>query len=263
MDPALPRRSAAPACYYVAQLSDASRAHWPTPTPTPTPGVRARFPGFAGPRRASRGLRPRRLRARSSRRTGARTGQRRRRDQASRPHARRAHAPRSPGRRAAGTCSADLHRSSGVGDHARGATPARAIAGPGSAARFVRPGDRLDLFASVLPGALHDPRHGALQAVRFLLNLLEHRLWEVEALLPLAALREIRTAFVLVVRHGWLNGIVARAAGASRENSEQRYSAALVRRLTPARRIAATSTTAWMPPWMRPERATSPWVTAR
>src|SRR5579859_7734478 len=89
----------------------------------------------------------------------------------------------------------------------------------GSAARFVGPGNGLDFLARVLPRPLHDPRHRSLQAVRFFLYFFEHRLGEVQTLLALVALGDVRTALVLVVRHGCLTGIVARTAGARRENS--------------------------------------------
>jgi hypothetical protein len=53
----------------------------------------------------------------------------------------------------------------------------------------------------MLPGALHDPGHGSLQPLRFLLDLVEHRLWKIETLLALVALGSIRTALVLLVGH--------------------------------------------------------------
>src|SRR5262249_35669406 len=54
---------------------------------------------------------------------------------------------------------------------------------PGSGAGLVRAGDALDLAPSVLPRALHDPGHRTLQALRLFLDLLEHRLGEIKALL--------------------------------------------------------------------------------
>jgi hypothetical protein len=53
----------------------------------------------------------------------------------------------------------------------------------------------------VLPRTLHDPRHGSLQALRFLLDLIQHGLGEIKALLPLVAFGDVRTALVLLVGH--------------------------------------------------------------
>jgi len=63
-----------------------------------------------------------------------------------------------------------------------------------SPAWFVRARNRFDLFASVLPCTLDYPRHGALEPLRFFLDLVEHRLGEVEALLSLVAFRWVGAA---------------------------------------------------------------------
>ena len=60
----------------------------------------------------------------------------------------------------------------------------------------------------MLPRALHDPRHRALETLGLLLNLLEHRLGKIEALLALVAFRRVQTALALLVGHVFAIAIV-------------------------------------------------------
>src|SRR5579863_500343 len=72
-----------------------------------------------------------------------------------------------------------------------------------SAPGLVRTGDRLDLLASVLPRPLHYPGHRALTSLRLLLDLVEHRLGKIEALLSLVAFRCIVGAALGVGHDSW------------------------------------------------------------
>src|SRR5689334_8825991 len=72
----------------------------------------------------------------------------------------------------------------------------RAVLARGSVARVlvvpvdvVHARELLDLETSELPSALNDPGERAIEARRFLFDLLKHRLREVQALLPLVGLR--------------------------------------------------------------------------
>jgi len=71
-----------------------------------------------------------------------------------------------------------------------------------SAPGLVGAWDSFDLSPRVLPRALHYPGHRTLKSLRFLLNFLKHRFGEIKTLLALVALRDVRTALVLLVGHG-------------------------------------------------------------